>query len=178
MITIIKKNYDSLRLYMSITDYNKFNTTMSIYIDNVKIKIYKYLLDLKGFKENDFYENYLSSVVLENEYVIDKKTYNRFTSFSDFMNKLKNTNYYLEKNYLLYNEIKYIFTDSYEIYNKLSNYYRDLDLIINHQYYKDDNNQIMNSLRKKHKEMKILLETIGNKTDREYYKYFNKKIRF
>jgi len=163
---------------MSITDYNEFNTTMSIYTDNVKIKVYKYLLDLKGFKENDFYENYLSGVVLENEYVIDKKRYNRFTSFSDFMNKLENTNYYLEKNYLLYNEIEYIFTDSYEIYNKLSSYYGDFDLIINHQYYKDDNNEIMNSLRKKHKEMKILLETIGNKMDREYYKYFNKKIRF
>jgi hypothetical protein len=161
---------------MSNKNYNEFNTTMSIYIDNVKIKVYKYLLDLKGFKENEFYDNNLSSVVLRNEYVIDKKRYNRFTSFSDFMNKLENTNYYLEKNYLLYNEIEYIFTDSYDIYNKLSSYYGDLDLIINHHFYKNDNNKVMNKLKYKLNILKNILDTVGNKTDREYYKYFNKKI--
>lgn len=180
MISLLNK-YDLLKIYVSNKDYNLFNTKKSIYVDNIKIYIYEYLLNLKGFKEIKFYKRNLREITLKNYYIINKKKYNKFNDFNDFINKLENTNIYLGNNYLLYEEIKEIFDKIEEnktkyIYNRLDNYYKSLLLIIENSYYKDDNNETMNIIRCKINILSNILKLIGNKNNEKYNKFFNKKI--
>ena len=48
--------YELLKIYISNKDYKLFNTEKSIYVDNIKISIYEYLLKIKGFKGINFKE--------------------------------------------------------------------------------------------------------------------------
>lgn len=173
--------YELLKIYISNKDYKLFNTEKSIYVDNIKISIYEYLLKIKGFKEIKFFKRNLKELTLKNYYIINKEKYNKFSDFNDFINKLENTNIYLGNNYLLYDEIKEIFEKIEEnktksIYIKLDNYYKSLLLIIENSYYKDDNNETMNIIRCKINILSNLLELIGNKINERYNKFFNRNI--
>lgn len=178
MISLLNK-YDLLKIYISNKDYELFNTKKSIYIDNIKIYIYKYLLNIKGFKENLFFNKNLKDIILKNSYVINKEKYNRFNDFEDFINKLENTNIYLGNNYLFYDEIKDIFNKIEEnktknIYNKLNKYYNLLLSITQNSYYKFDENEIMNIIRCKINIITNLFELLGNKNNYKYNKFFIK----
>lgn len=180
MVSLLNK-YELLKIYISNKDYKLFNTEKSIYVDNIKISIYEYLLKIKGFKEIKFYKRNLKELTLKNYYIINKEKYNKFSDFNDFINKLENTNIYLGNNYLLYDEIKEIFEKIEEnktksIYIKLDNYYKSLLLIIENSYYKDDNNETMNIIRCKINILSNLLELIGNKINERYNKFFNRNI--
>lgn len=178
MISLLNK-YDLLKIYISNKDYELFNTKKSIYIDNIKIYIYKYLLNIKGFKENLFFNKNLKDIILKNSYVINKEKYNRFNNFDDFINKLENTNIYLGNNYIFYDEIKDIFNKIEEnktknIYNKLNKYYNLLLSITENSYYKCDENEIMNIIRCKINIITNLFELLGNKNNYKYNKFFIK----
>jgi hypothetical protein len=180
MVSLMNK-YELLKIYISNKDYKLFNTEKSIYVDNIKISIYEYLLKIKGFKEIKFFKRNLKELTLKNYYIINKEKYNKFSDFNDFINKLENTNIYLGNNYLLYDEIKEIFEKIEEnktksIYIKLDNYYKSLLLIIENSYYKDDNNETMNIIRCKINILSNLLELIGNKINERYNKFFNRNI--
>jgi hypothetical protein len=180
MVSLLNK-YELLKIYISNKDYKLFNTEKSIYIDNIKISIYEYLLKIKGFKEIKFFKRNLKELNLRNIYIINKEKYDKFKDFNDFINKLENTNIYLGNNYLFYDEIKEIFQKIEEnktksIYNKLDNYYKSLLLIIENSYYKDDNNETMNIIRCKINILSNLLELVGNKINERYNKFFNKNI--
>ena len=96
MISLLNK-YDLLKIYISNKDYELFNTKKSIYIDNIKIYIYKYLLNIKGFKENLFFNKNLKDIILKNSYVINKEKYNRFNDFEDFINKFQAVKFVINK---------------------------------------------------------------------------------
>lgn len=181
MISLVN-SYELLKIYISNKDYKLFNTEKSIYIDNIKLKIYEYLINIKGFKENKFFNRNIKGIILKNYYIINKERYNKFIDFKDFLNKMENTNIYLGNNYFLYDEITEIFDKIQEnktrnIYNRLDNYYKSLLLIIENSYYKNDNNKTIEIIRCKVRILSNLMELIGNKINERYSKFFNKNIK-